>query len=75
MTPDEFKAARIRLDLHQEPLAKALRLGADGARTIRRWEEGEKPVPGPVALIIGLMLTREWPADWPPPRRKRGAKE
>jgi DNA-binding transcriptional regulator YiaG len=68
MTADELKAARHRLGLSVEGLAKAMRLGGDGGRTIRKWEDGEKPVPGWAAFIIGLILSREWPTDWPAPK-------
>lgn len=31
-------------------------MGKHGGRTVRRWELGEIPVPGPVAVAVGLML-------------------
>jgi DNA-binding transcriptional regulator YiaG len=37
-------------------LAEALRLGANGARTVRRWEAGDIAVTGPAAVAIELML-------------------
>ncbi len=57
--PDKFvKEARQTLGLSQSGLARALRLGADGGRTVRRWESGEVPVSGPVQLAIEFLLTQ-----------------
>lgn len=39
-------------------LAKALRLGAHGDRTVRGWEAGDHAIPGPVAVAIALMLEK-----------------
>lgn len=55
MTPD-IKAARLALGLTQGGLADALRLGPNGARTVRRWEAGDIPVTGPASLAIELLL-------------------
>ena len=54
MTAAELKAARRDLGLSARGLALALQV-SDG-RTIRRWEAGENPVPGPVAVAVRLML-------------------
>ena len=48
MTADQFKEARRALGLSQSRLATVLGMGADGGRTIRRWENGERP-PNPIA--------------------------
>jgi DNA-binding transcriptional regulator YiaG len=56
LTPAELRDARRRLGLTQTELALALKLGGDGARTVRRWEDGQRPVPLVVALAIDLML-------------------
>jgi hypothetical protein len=42
----------------QARLAEALELGKDGKRAVRRWEKGERPISGPVAVAIVLMLQR-----------------
>jgi DNA-binding transcriptional regulator YiaG len=55
MTPTELREARDRLGLTQGELAKVLALGDDNARTIRRWETGERAIPGPVAVAMRLM--------------------
>lgn len=56
MTPADIKSARQRLGLTQQGLAEALRLGPNGERTIRRWEQGDVPVTGPASLAIELLL-------------------
>jgi DNA-binding transcriptional regulator YiaG len=59
MTPDALRKARKRLGLSQSGLAKALRMGANGGRTVRRWELGEIPVTGPASVAVQLMLERQ----------------
>lgn len=49
-----FQRCRRALNLSYEELAEALALGSD--RTIRRWEKGEKDVPGPCFVAISYML-------------------
>jgi DNA (cytosine-5)-methyltransferase 1 len=56
MTPTEIKTARQRLGLSQVGLAETLRLGPNGERTVRRWEQGDVPVTGPASLAIELLL-------------------
>ena len=56
MSPAELKDARNKLGLTQSGLATALCMGANGDRTVRRWESGSIPVPGPVEVCIGYML-------------------
>jgi len=53
MTAKQFQAALDRLGLSQVGAARLL--GAD-PRTARRWALGERSVPGPVAIILRLML-------------------
>ena len=53
MTPAELREARRKLGLGTPGLGKVLRINP---RTVRRWEEGKHPIPGPVALVIGMML-------------------
>jgi DNA-binding transcriptional regulator YiaG len=54
MTPLELKAARKTLGLTQGELARAL--GMSGDRIVRRWESGERPVPGPVARMVRVFI-------------------
>ena len=57
MTTTELRAIRDRLGLSQAGMARELGLGANGARTIRRYESGEIEASGPV-----LRLYREFRA-------------
>jgi DNA-binding transcriptional regulator YiaG len=57
MAPTELREARQKLGLSAAGLAKALRLGANGGRTVRRWEAGG-PIPGPAQVAIELMLEK-----------------
>jgi DNA-binding transcriptional regulator YiaG len=56
MTAAEIKAARVALGLSQSGLAEALRMGPNGERQVRRWEQGETPVSGPASVAIELLL-------------------
>jgi DNA (cytosine-5)-methyltransferase 1 len=59
MTPAEVKDSRHRLGLSQSGLAEVLRLGPNGERTVRRWEQGDIPITGPASLAIELLLEKE----------------
>lgn len=54
MTPAEFKSARKRLALSAEAMARAV--GVASGRTVRRWERGDRAVPGPVAILVRHLL-------------------
>lgn len=54
MTPAALKSARRVLGLSAEGLARCL--GVSGGRTVRKWEAGDRAIPGPVALLIERML-------------------
>jgi DNA-binding transcriptional regulator YiaG len=54
MTPEEFKKARMDLGMSQNDMADFLGVASD--RTVRRWEEGEKDIPGPVLLVMELIF-------------------
>lgn len=58
MAPDRIKEIRSRLGLSQRALAEELRLGANGARTVRRWEAGSAPISGPASKALELMEDR-----------------
>lgn len=53
---DFFRRCRHALGLLVAGMAQTLRI-ADG-RTIRRWETGERDVPGPVWVALGFLLRR-----------------
>lgn len=55
MTPDRIKSIRCYLGLSQNALAEELRLGANGARTVRRWESGSVPISGPASVALELL--------------------
>lgn len=57
MTPQDVKDARHRLGLSAAELAKILRMGAAGGRTVRRWESGETPITGPASVAIEALLS------------------
>lgn len=57
MTPEQFKDARETMGLSARGMAKALDMPGDWAdRTIRKWERGDHPVPGPVAKLVRFMV-------------------
>jgi len=58
MTPTQFKEARQTLGLSQSELAAIWNMGANGGRSIRRWENGERPVNPIAAYCIALMVDR-----------------
>jgi DNA-binding transcriptional regulator YiaG len=58
MTPEAFRAARKDLGLSIVGLSIALGVGdhvGPNERTIRRWEKGEWPIPGPVVLAVRYL--------------------
>lgn len=55
MTPARLKQIRASLGLTLQGLADSLRMGECGGRTIRRWEAGEYPVPGPASVALEFM--------------------
>ncbi len=61
MTPAALKIARTRLGLSQAGLGLALSDPDDNVppvagRTVRRWEAGDCPIPGPAAVAVNFML-------------------
>lgn len=59
MRPDkqEFRQARDQLGLSAKQMANILRMGKGSDRTIRRYESGQTPVPGPVSVAVEALLT------------------
>ena len=53
MTPAEFKAIRHRLGLSAQALARVL--GVSDGRTVRRWEAGDRDIPGPARVLMLLL--------------------
>lgn len=58
-------AARAALGLTQPALARLLRLGADGAKTIRNWESGRHKIAGPAAVALEALLAGWRPVEAP----------
>ena len=57
MTPSELKSARHALSLSAEGMAHFVRV--QSGRTVRRWESGERDIPGPVqVLVIAALKSR-----------------
>jgi DNA-binding transcriptional regulator YiaG len=57
MTPDQFRASLADLGYSQAGFA---RLAMVDARTVRRWCDGTRAVPGPVVALLGMMVKHEW---------------
>ena len=57
LSPAEVKEARAVLGLTQMGLAATLRMGENGQRQVRRWEDGEVPVSGPASVAIEALLS------------------
>jgi len=61
-TSVEFKEARHKLGLSVYELGSIINIDA---RTVRRWEDGERP-PNPVACrVMRWMLDGYRPPEWP----------
>lgn len=57
MTPAALSQARTALGLTQGELASELGLSPDnGARTVRRWESQDQPIPGSVEIVLHYWL-------------------
>jgi len=52
MTPDEFRAMRLKRGLSQKGMAKFLGLKSD--RAVRYYESGKREISGPVIRVIEL---------------------
>lgn len=65
MTPAELKIMRKSLGLSQAEFARAVGVASD--RTVRKWEDGEREIPGPVLTILGMIdgnnAARAWLID------------
>ncbi len=59
MTPAEFKAARHALGLSAERLARLFKVSS--GRTVRRWERGDRDIPGPAKVLMKWLATGRKP--------------
>jgi DNA-binding transcriptional regulator YiaG len=57
MSPNEVRDARRALGLTLHELAVLLRMGGDGKRSVRRWEDGDREISGPASVAIEALLT------------------
>lgn len=53
-TPEALKNARAALGLSADALARIVRV--EDGRTVRRWEAGEREIPGPVIVIMETAM-------------------
>lgn len=53
MTSEELKAARRALKLSAEGFARLV--GVQSGRTVRRWERGDRDVPGTVERLLDAL--------------------
>lgn len=51
---ERFRDVRRRLGLSHERMAEFLDVASD--RTVRYWEDGKRDIPGPVKLLIDLVV-------------------
>jgi len=58
MTPEKFKTGRVTLGLTQDALGVFLGISM---RQIRRYENGESEIPGPLAILIDILIDRKIP--------------
>ena len=59
MTPAQFKDARHKLGLSCAKLAVLFKV-SDG-RTVRRWESGERDIPGPARVLMDWLANGKRP--------------
>lgn len=55
MTPADLRAARQSLGLSAEGFARIV--GVESGRTVRRWEAGDRDIPGPVKVLTHLLVS------------------
>lgn len=55
MTGEELRHARLALALTLDEFAQLVRVSS--GRTVRKWEDGEREVPGPVSVLVELFLS------------------
>ena len=58
MTPDKFKAYRLKLKVSQPNLGKMLGIAH---RQVMRYELGQSPIPGPIEILMRGYVTGVWP--------------
>lgn len=59
MNRHEFKEARHKLGLSAAKLAKLFQVSS--GRTVRRWEAGDRDIPGPATVLMRWLITGQKP--------------
>ena len=60
MSPETFKEYRQKLGLSQTQLSRLLGLH-DGSRSVRRYEQGERSISGPVERLLTWLAMGKKP--------------
>ena len=59
-TKEQVRAAREKLGLTQKELAERLRIKGPYAKdSVRAWESGKTPIPGPAAVALEFLTSRQ----------------
>ena len=61
MTPAQFKEAQLRLGLTNEQTSRLLRVSV---RTIEKWRQGTREVPGPAIVVLKLCQRYKSAVAW-----------
>lgn len=59
MTPHEFRKSRHALGLSTAKLAKLFQVSS--GRTVRRWEAGDRNIPGPAKVLLRWLVNGKRP--------------
>ena len=62
MTPEELKSARHALGLSAEGFASWVNV--QSGRTVRKWEAGDRDIPGPVAVLVKAAMKSQAVRDY-----------
>jgi transcriptional regulator with XRE-family HTH domain len=58
MKPEKFRTGRLALGLTQDELSAFLSVSM---RQVRRYETGESEIPGPLAILIDILIDKKIP--------------
>jgi transcriptional regulator with XRE-family HTH domain len=58
MKSEQFKGGRVALGLTQAALGAFLNIST---RQVRRYENGESEIPGPLAILIDILIDKKIP--------------
>ena len=61
MTAGNFKEAQLSLGLTNEQVSKLLRVSV---RTVEKWRQGSREVPGPAIVVLRLCLRYKSAVAW-----------